>query len=809
VIVGDLTGPANYGANGSYEALALGTTSCNMGTANLNWHSNTNQHPVIGGELYRYKVVDGSGRFEQVGISWLKHGFYALSQTLCCTGCQGTDGSQLGVRCSDPYTASRNGQQSGLGPRYQVNASTGYFTYPPPRPSGGNAGRVEVLVSDLEATAGGGARYFGNAQYIAPDDAAAGNDNNNSSYKEISVSGSGSAWTFGFIGSTVREVPAVKAWASCEAGVTSRNLQIAGDGLVILNYKTTNLGGGQYHYEYALYNMNSHNSVRSFSIPIANDVNVTNIGFHDVGYRAGDGEGGVNRDGTDWTATNSGGSLTWSTSTFAQNPNANALRWGTTYNFRFDADTPPMTDTLTLGLFRNGGATTSTIDVPSPGGPPPDTDGDGILDPNDNCPTIANPGQENNDNDAQGDVCDADDDNDFRPDTSDNCPLVANPSQENFDGDAEGDACDLDDDNDGTDDVSDGCPLDPQKTAPGGCGCGTPDTDSDGDGALDCVDGCPDDPNKTSAGTCGCGISEVDADADGTPDCVDGCPGDPNKIAPGVCGCGIAETDTDADGAPDCVDGCPSDPAKTAPGACGCGVSDADADGDAVIDCNDNCTSVANPGQEDCDADLIGDACELAGGAGDCNLNGIPDECDIAGGVSLDANGNGIPDECQTGNVSLCFGDGSVRPCPCSNDGATGHGCANSTPGSPGAQLHGSGSTVPDTMVLTATDEKPTALTVFFQGDALLGSAVVFGDGLRCSGGDLKRIAVKSASGGVASYPGTGDPSISARSAALGDPLTPGTTRIYSAHYRDPDPTFCPMPTGSTFNSTQAILLVW
>jgi len=41
---------------------------------------------------------------------------------------------------------------------------------------------------------------------------------------------------------------------------------------------------------------------------------------------------------TPWTPDQTANSLTWSTETFAQNPNANAIRWGTLYNFRFDSD---------------------------------------------------------------------------------------------------------------------------------------------------------------------------------------------------------------------------------------------------------------------------------------------------------------------------------------------------------------------------------------------------------------------------------------------------------------------------------------
>jgi PKD repeat protein len=66
-----------------------------------------------------------------------------------------------------------------------------------------------------------------------------------------------------------------------------------------------------------------------------------------------------------------------------------------------------------------------------------------------------------------------------------------------------------DSDNDGVCDVNDGCPLDPDKTAPGECGCGVADTDIDGDGVPGCSDindndPCVPDPNspKCNADPC-------------------------------------------------------------------------------------------------------------------------------------------------------------------------------------------------------------------------------------------------------------------------------------------------------------------
>ncbi|MDP7028759.1 MAG: hypothetical protein QF733_00895 [Phycisphaerales bacterium] len=45
-------------------------------------------------------------------------------------------------------------------------------------------------------------------------------------------------------------------------------------------------------------------------------------------------------------------------------------------------------------------------------------------------------------------------------------------------------------------------------------------------------------------------------------------------------------------------------------------------------------------------------------GEQDCNANRIPDACDIAGGESNDANGNGVPDECESGCDWDLDGDG-------------------------------------------------------------------------------------------------------------------------------------------------------
>ncbi len=119
-----------------------------------------------------------------------------------------------------------------------------------------------------------------------------------------------------------------------------------------------------------------------------------------------------------------------------------------------------------------------------------DSDGDGVSDQSDNCPSVHNPDQLDADSDGLGDLCDI-------------CPNHHDPGQEDTDTDGFGDACDncpgdfntsqLDGDGDGLGDVCDACPCDPYNDSDGICGdidnCPTvanPDQlDSDFDGVGD------------------------------------------------------------------------------------------------------------------------------------------------------------------------------------------------------------------------------------------------------------------------------------------------------------------------------------
>jgi subtilisin family serine protease len=150
-------------------------------------------------------------------------------------------------------------------------------------------------------------------------------------------------------------------------------------------------------------------------------------------------------------------------------------------------------------------------------------------------------------------------------------------------------------------------------------------------------------------------------------------------------------------------------------------------------------------------------------------------------------------------------GDPTVTTaCPCANQGAPGAGCKNSTVAS-GARILASGTTTPDTVVFKTVGEISVALSVVLQGNTNAASGVVFGDGVRCVDGNLKRLYTKTAAAGAITAPVLGDLSVTAQSAFLGDPIAPGSTRYYQVYYRDSNLTFCP----DGFNATNAMQINW
>ena len=190
----------------------------------------------------------------------------------------------------------------------------------------------------------------------------------------------------------------------------------------------------------------------------------------------------------------------------------------------------------------------------------------------------------------------------------------------------------------------------------------------------------------------------------------------------------------------------------------------------------------------------------------DRDLDGCLDQDELDGGSDpADASSR----SCGPG-TTFCAGDGSLpTACPCGNTGVAGRGCANSQAGSAGAWLSSTGTTIPDTVVFTSSGELPVALSIVLQGTVDLSGGVPYGDGVRCVGGTLKRLYTKNAVNGVVTAPVPGDLSVTARSAALGDPIAPGATRLYQVYYRDPAPGFCPSPNGNTFNVSNGYRIHW
>jgi len=343
VILSDIPLVVDYTRSNTITAISMTTVSCNVGDASLNWFAQpSNAHPVIAQNMYRLK----DGRMEQIGQAWVKHGFAALNERACFADCPFNQPFvRLSVHCSDPYVESLN-RGPDLGARSEINPVTGYFDGVTANQHEGHlhtgiSHSLQVLHADL---GNADARYFVEGHYVTADDALAGNGNNNASHREVRVTGTLNNWTLTPLGATVREQPAIRAWPDATFVELDSWPE---DGRIIVAYKVTESGGGEFRYDYAIYNMNSDRGVRSFSVPARFTKQL--FGFHAV--RSHD-EAFTN---IVWPVTQEpNGHVTWATSPYTPTDNSNPIRWGTLYNFWIDTTEPPVPAVAALERYKPG-----------------------------------------------------------------------------------------------------------------------------------------------------------------------------------------------------------------------------------------------------------------------------------------------------------------------------------------------------------------------------------------------------------------------------------------------------------------------
>lgn len=348
VILSDINGFNSFGPVGGVRAYIIGSDTCNIGDENLIWANNGT--PSLSMNMYRL----ANGRFEQIGMGWLKTACCAAAGGGCGLSCNGSGGNVLGAGCLDVYGAGWNSNQGRLAKRSSIDGFFGTVIGTVGTSGSAIAGRCQVAEADLSAANYPDALYFIEGHYVASDDSAANNQFNNASYARVNVSPS--------FALTLDEplnvgLPAIFAWQNNGQGADAPDpkvriaaVDVPNEGRFYLSARATDNEDGTYTYTYSIYNFNSDRSGGNFTVPVPPGVTVTNVGFHDVDYHSGD-----PYDNTDWTSTVTADSVVWECpQPHDINPESNALRYSTTYTFWFTADVPSKLDSVTIGLFKTG-----------------------------------------------------------------------------------------------------------------------------------------------------------------------------------------------------------------------------------------------------------------------------------------------------------------------------------------------------------------------------------------------------------------------------------------------------------------------
>lgn len=343
VLLGALTDLSVMGRTGAFpngtNGCALETTACNQGSQNVPWQQAMDpDHPFIAFLLAR----ESDGRFEQISDrSYVKHAFFALSNSFCGGNCQGTNGTSLGVGCSDTYSRTNNGDLFWLGPPDEIDPWSGLWNpvcshfdrgEPPVPPPGDCNGlrslsltQVQLLgdvshrirVRDAEFNTPG--TFWYQAMYVVATEPEA-NRGGNLGSRGFTPVWTGTRWDL-VDGGPLLYGSVLDRWSGATVASSTNG---GDDGRLYVATKVTGPVEGFYHYEIAVHDRDNARGVGAVRIPVCPGARVRGLGFGDIDTNAAN----------DWSASVVGSEIVFS------GP-SNPLRWNSIFNFWFDSDAAP------------------------------------------------------------------------------------------------------------------------------------------------------------------------------------------------------------------------------------------------------------------------------------------------------------------------------------------------------------------------------------------------------------------------------------------------------------------------------------
>jgi len=312
----------------------------NIGTADVPWYLkftqdsppyDNDQHPYL--TWYVFREVDN--RFEQIGISGVKHAFFSTNINCSCPG-----GNVLGVGCGDVYGSNNNNQANALGPREEISAfeglweNCGSFFDPTCTGSQQNTSgatetglnRLSISPSDIVPN------LYMQAWYLIRDDT---NIFNSMGYAQFNPTLVNTTWVMN-PSNNFTSGPAIHNYvpANSISATQASNTVTTNEGHYTVAVKVIDLGNDLYRYNYAIENYDFDPRFDQFIIPLYDSPLITDMVFSDPD------DDNLN----DWDFNFSNNQLQVTGS------NTNEQDWGMLFSFSFTAPAPPRQGIFTINV---------------------------------------------------------------------------------------------------------------------------------------------------------------------------------------------------------------------------------------------------------------------------------------------------------------------------------------------------------------------------------------------------------------------------------------------------------------------------